>query len=204
MRHLFKEFMMGRGHLTFCMQNGLPSPVWLILLSILLLGGCQSTQSQTASKINEPPPVYTLGPGDKIRVTVYQREDLSGDFEIDSSGRVSLPLIRGIQVGGLTVPGVEDAIIERLKREEFTNPKVSVDLTKSRPVCVLGEVNKPGCFDYIYGMRATTAIAMAGGYTYRAKQNGLEIMRAIGKKVTGTHDMLVYPGDVIEIDERLF
>lgn len=203
MKRLFKGFMTGQGQLAFCVQNGISFPVWLILLTTLWLGGCQ-TPPPTASEANQPPPVYTLGPGDKIRVTVYQREDLSGVFEIDSSGRVSLPLIRGIQVTGLTVPGVEEAIIKRLKREQFTSPKVSVDLTKSRPVCVLGEVNKPGCFDYIYGMRATTAIAMAGGYTYRARQDSLKIMRAIGKKVTGTHDILVYPGDVIEIDERLF
>ena len=203
MERLFKGFMTGRGQLVFSMQNGISFPVWLILLATLWLGGCQSSPP-AASEVNEPPPVYTLGPGDRIRVTVYQREDLSGDFEIDSSGRVSLPFVRGVQVTGLTVPGVEEAIIERLKREQFISPKVSVDLTKSRSVCVLGEVNKPGCFDYVYGMRATTVIAMAGGYTYRAEQDNLEIMRAIGKKVTGTHHILVYPGDVIEVSERLF
>ena len=203
MGRLFKGFMTCRGQLVFFVQDGISLPVWFILLATLWLGGCQ-TPPPTASETNEPPPVYTLGPGDKIRVTVYQREDLSGVFEIDSSGRMSLPLIRGIQVTGLTMPGVEQAIIERLKREQFINPKVSVDLTKSRSVCVFGEVNKPGCFDYVYGMRATTAIAMAGGYTYRAEKDNLEIMRAMGKKVTGTHDILVYPGDIIEIGERFF
>jgi len=202
MRRLFTEITTGQGTLTFLAKNALSFSALLLLLVTLWLAGCQSSPPSTVN-VDEPP-VYTLGAGDKIRVTVYQREDLSGIFEVDSSGRVSLPLVRGIQVTGLTVPGVEDAIIERLKREQFTSPKVSVDLTKSRPVCVLGEVNKPGCFDYVYGMRATTAIAMAGGYTYRAEQDELEVMRAAGKKITGTDDMLVYPGDVIEIDERLF
>jgi len=178
-------------------------PLWVLITAALLIGGCQ-TVPPTEPAQEQSPPAYALGPGDKIRVIVYQRKDLSGVFEVDSSGRVSLPLVRGIQAAGLTLPALEDAIIRRLKQMQLLDTKVSVDLIKSRPVCILGEVTKPGCFDYVYGMRATTVIAMAGGYTYRARQNNLKITRASGKSLRGRQDMLVFPGDVIEVEERLF
>ena len=156
------------------------------------------------SRDNGAPPVYTLGPGDKIRLIVYQNEGLSGTFEVDSTGRMALPLIRGIEAEGLTLPGLEEAIAERLVTERLINPKVSIDLIKTRPVCILGEVNEPGCFDYVYGMRTATVIALAGGYTYRALQRKVQVMRVDGDRVSAAHDTLIYPGDVIEVEERLF
>jgi polysaccharide export outer membrane protein len=195
--------MMGFRYASFCRLTGFLIRGLSICFLVAWLGNCQST-ANTSSDAYKPAPVYTLGPGDKVRVTVYQHEKLSGVFEVDSSGRVSLPLVRGIQAAGLTVVGLEEAIITRLKKESFGNTKVSVDLAKLRPVCILGEVNKPGCFDYIYGMRVAAAVAMAGGYTYRAKKYDLEVMRGNGARIITDHDALVYPGDVIEVDERYF
>lgn len=172
-------------------------------LLVMQLGGCQRAPVNDASAYQSPP-VYTLGPGDKVRVTVFKHQDLSGVFEVDSSGRVSLPLVRGIQASGLTVVQLEDAIIARLRKERFGDTKVSVDLAKLRPVCILGEVNKPGCFDYIYGMRAAAVVAMAGGYTYRARKHDLEITRGNGATLTIDQHVLVYPGDVIEVSQRYF
>jgi len=123
---------------------------------------------------------------------------------VDSSGRVALPFIRGVNAAGLTIPDLEDVITRRLIAQKYNNPKVSVDLIKSRPVCVLGEVNKPDCYDYIYGMRVAAAIAMAGGYTYRARREVVMIMRVNGDRGTAGHDTLVYPGDLIEVAERIF
>ena len=176
----------------------------LLGLLILVIAGCQKPPPQQTAGENGPPPIYTLGPGDQVRVIVFQQAELSGNFEVDSTGRLALPLIRGIDAGGLTLTGLEDQITQRLAEEDYINPRVSVDLVKTRPICVLGEVNKPGCFDYVYGMRAASAIAMAGGYTYRALKNSVQVTRSEGEKVTGAHDTLLYPGDVIEIDERFF
>lgn len=177
----------------------------LVLGIAVHLAGCQTRPDlPSAGNPGGEVPVYRLGPGDKIRVTVYQREALSGLFEIDSIGRLSLPLIRGVQAGGLSVAELEDVITARLKEEQFIDPKVSVDLIKTRPVCVLGEVNDPGCFDYSYGMRAAAAIANSGGYTYRARKDYLVIIRGSGEKLIGTQETLLYPGDVIDVDERLF
>lgn len=175
----------------------------LIFLMAVALGACQSAPQLPRGE-TLPPPVYTLGPGDKVRVTVFQHDELSGVFEVDSSGRVALPLIRGVRATGMSVPEFEAVVIARLAQEKLLDAKVSVDLVKTRPVCVLGEVQKPGCFDYVYGMRAASAIAMAGGYTYRAKQDALVVTRGDGVKVQGGHDILVYPGDVVSVAERLF
>jgi polysaccharide export outer membrane protein len=171
---------------------------------LLVLVACQKTPPPQTSNETGPPPIYTLGPGDHVRVIVYQQEALSGTFEVDSTGRLALPLIRGVSAKGLTLTGLEEIISQRLEAEQFKNPRVSVDLVKTRPVCVLGEVNKPGCFDYVYGMRAASAIALAGGYTYRALQNSVRVTRSEGDSITGVHETLLYPGDIIEIDERFF
>ncbi len=177
--------------------------IFSLFLTLLLLSACQSLPT-TDNTQTEQPTIYTLGPGDKVRVTVYQQKNLSGIFEVDSSGRISLPLLRGVKALGLSLPDLEDLITNRLKEEQFINPKVSIDLDKSRPICILGEVNKPGCFPYTYGMRAATAIALAGGYTYRAKQNILKLMHPKGGRTVAYHSTFIYPGDVIEVDERLF
>lgn len=177
---------------------------WATLgLTLVLAAGCQHAPP-AVEPAPEPPPVYRLGPGDRVRVTVFERAELSGEFEVDGTGRLALPLVRGVNAQGLTLPGLEEAISERLSQERFQDPKVSVDLVKSRPVCILGEVVKPGCYDYFYGMRVSSAIAMAGGYTYRARKNTVDLTREDGKTISGQHQTLVYPGDTIEVKDRLF
>jgi polysaccharide export outer membrane protein len=139
-----------------------------------------------------------------VKVTIFQRSDLSGEFEVDGSGRLALPLIGGVEAAGLTLPELEEVISGRLNEERLLDASVSVSLLKTRPVCVLGEVVKPGCFQYFHGMRVASALAMAGGYTYRARKNEVDITRENGDKLSGNHDTLVYPGDIIEVGGRLF
>jgi polysaccharide export outer membrane protein len=147
---------------------------------------------------------YFLGPGDRVRITVYRDEDLSGTYGINSSGRISLPLVGGVEAQGLTIPELERVIKDLLGRDYLKDPSVSIELSTSRPFCVLGQVNKPGCFEFISGMRGAVAIATAGGYTYRAKENRLLITGEDGKKLIGDHDTPIFPGDTIEIEERYF
>jgi len=181
--------------------------LWLLALrtglAVLLASACQHAPP-AAEPANAPPPAYRLGSGDRVRVTIFEHPELSGEFEVDGSGRLALPLIRGLNALGLSLPGLEDAIAERLTGERIVNPKVSVDLVKSRPVCVLGEVVKPGCYDYFYGMRVSSAIAMAGGYTYRARKNTVDVRRESGELLAGSHQTLVFPGDTVEVKDRVF
>src|SRR5688572_25739420 len=82
------------------------------LAVLMLVAGCRHLPPAVESPAG-PPPTYRLGPGDRVRVMVFERVDLSGEFEVDSSGRLALPLIRGVQAQGLTLPGLEEAISER-------------------------------------------------------------------------------------------
>ena len=150
---------------------------------------------------------YTLGSGDQLRVTVFGHEDLSGEFFVDGSGTVSLPLIGQIKAGGQTARQIERKIVDMLKPDYLKNPRVSVEVLNYRPFYIIGEVKNPGSYPFVSGMKVINAIALAGGYTYRARENELLVTRASGpdrKKRPATHDTVILPGDVIEVPERFF
>ena len=175
---------------------------WFVVFST----ACQQTPTdrESSQDASYDHPVYTLGPGDKIRVTVYGHDDLSGIFIVDDTGRISLPLIRGVNVKGMDLPELEQSVTKHLVRNHIVNPKVSIDLIELRRFCIFGEVRNPGCFNYVYGMIASKAIAIAGGYSYRARKNKLSITREDGGLVVGGHDTLIFGGDIIEVSERFF
>ena len=149
---------------------------------------------------------YRLGSGDKIRVQVFGHEDLGGEFAVDGSGNISLPMIRSVKAEGLTVSELEDEIENKLKPEYLLNPRVSVEVLNYRPFYIHGEVNQPGEYPYADGMTVIKAVALAGGYTYRARQSKVRIT-SVGSK-GGARDAEptapVLPGDVIEVPERYF
>jgi protein involved in polysaccharide export with SLBB domain len=150
---------------------------------------------------------YRIGPGDRVNVIVYGHKDLSGEFEVDSAGRLSLPLIQVVRAVGLTEQELEEAITRKLKPDYLLNPRVSVDVLTSRPFYILGEVKSPGSYPYESGMTIVNAVALGGGYTYRAKKNGVTIIRANDpdrRKIQADHDTKVFPGDIIEVPERFF
>ena len=154
------------------------------------------------------PPIqasYELGSGDRIKVTVFGHPDLSGEFAIDGSGRVSLPLIKDVQAAGLSVTEFEEAVVAKLSPDYLINPKVSVEVLNYRPIYIIGEVKNPGRYAYVSGMTVLTAVALAGGYTYRAKTTKAFITHArhvSENKQTVDQDAVVLPGDVIEIPEK--
>ncbi len=148
---------------------------------------------------------YRLGPGDLVRVVVFGHEDLSGEFEVKGSGHVSLPLIREVKAGSLTLRQFEQAIIDALKPDFLKNPRVSVEVLNYRPFYIIGEVKRPGSYPYVNGMTVVNAVALAGGYTYRARENKVLIMRAGDSEKTqqpADHNTSVLPGDFIEVPER--
>lgn len=150
---------------------------------------------------------YRIGPGDRVNVIVYGHEDLSGEFEVDSAGRLSLPLIQVVRAVGLTEQELEEAITRKLKPDYLLNPRVSVDVLTYRPFYILGEVKNPGSYPYENGMTIVNAVALGGGYTYRAKKDGVTIIRSSDpdrKKIKADHDTKIFPGDIIEVPERFF
>jgi len=148
---------------------------------------------------------YRLSPGDKVRVTVFGHEDLSGEFEVDPEGRISLPLIQYVDAQGTTSQELEANITSSLSPDYLKDPRVSVEILNYRPFYILGEVESPGSYDYVNGMTVLESVAVAGGFTYRAKQKKMTIVRASDpekKKMPASVDTRVLPGDVIEVPER--
>jgi len=149
---------------------------------------------------------YSLGTGDRLRINVFGHVDLSGEFDVDSAGRITLPLVGDLLVVDGTLANVKQLIISALQPDYLKNPQVSVEVINYRPFYIIGEVANPGSYPYVGGMLTINAIAMAGGFTYRAKQDGLLITRAKGdrKREPAGQATPVFPGDVIEVPESFF
>ena len=150
---------------------------------------------------------YVLGTGDRVRVTVFGEPDLSGEFEIDATGKVSLPLVGDIRIGGQQLRQAEQSVADRLAQGSLANPRVNIEVLNYRPFYIIGEVNQPGSYPYVNGMSVLTAVAVAGGYTYRAKQDRVILTRANDpqrRRYRASPDTPVLPGDVVEVPERLF
>ena len=180
-------------------------------LALLLLAALTSC----GSPADDLPPVqaaagdeYRLGPGDQIHVVTFGEQQLTGDFRIGDSGRVSIPLIDSIVAQGLSADQLATAIAARLKASElFKDPRISVEVAAYRPFFILGEVSKPGQYPYQPGMTVVTAAAVAGGFTYRAVSDEFSIVRTEKKdSVEGRAERQtrVQPGDVITVYERIF
>ncbi|HMB47646.1 MAG TPA: polysaccharide biosynthesis/export family protein [Afifellaceae bacterium] len=150
---------------------------------------------------------YKLGSGDQLRITVFGHEDLSGNFLVEGSGLVSLPLVGAVPLGGKTIIEAEATIIAALKPDYLKNPRVSVQVLNYRPFYIIGEVNSPGSYAYVSGMTVLEAVAIAGGFTYRAKEGEMTITRGSDdarREAEAVPETLVLPGDVIKVPERFF
>jgi len=152
-------------------------------------------------------PAYRLSAGDRVLITVFGHEDLSGEFEINGADVISMPLISDVEAAGLTVNELEAAIVDALKPDYLRNPIVSAEVVNYRPFYIIGEVVNPGSYLYTNGMTVINAVAVAGGFTYRAKKSKLVIRRDDGEQTSEIKvdvDSVVLPGDVIEVPERFF
>ena len=149
---------------------------------------------------------YRLGSGDQIRLTVFRHEDLSGEFTLDGAGNFAMPLIGEIQAYGLNTRELEQRIADKLKDGYLVDPQVGVQVLNYRPFYILGEVRSPGSYPYVNGMTVLNAVALAGGFSYRALQDDFLLQRGgsntAGQEVGGTTALL--PGDIVTVQERFF
>lgn len=150
--------------------------------------------------------IYRLGPGDKVRVSVFNEPSLSGVFEVDGSGHVALPLVGEMPARGITVRELEGQLTNVLAGGYLVSPRVAIEVINYRPFYIIGEVREPGRYPYVDGMTVMNAVAMAGGYTYRARESRAEIKRQGKDEVDrdASPNATVMPGDVITIPERFF
>lgn len=175
---------------------------------LLLLAACGGPGSGLPPLAASDPAAYALGPGDQVRIITFGEETLTGEFRVNDSGNIALPLLGTVRAAGLTSTELETAVASALRRGNLVrNPSVAVEIIAYRPIYVLGEVNKPGQYAYQPGMTVVTAVAVAGGFTYRAVEGYAAIVRSVdGKAVEGkaSRQAFVQPGDVVTVFERRF
>jgi polysaccharide export outer membrane protein len=183
-----------------------------VLLGASLLTGCAGGGSRApacdpsaASATSEDVATgYRLGSQDRVQITVFRQPEMSGEFALDGEGYLALPLAGEIKAGGLTSRELENQIEERLQAEGYlVNPQVGVQVLTFRSFYILGEVNAPGSYEYRDGMTVINAIALAGGYSYRAAQDDVTIERGDCSMDTRA-DTAVLPGDILQVPERFF
>jgi protein involved in polysaccharide export with SLBB domain len=187
------------------------------LCAALVLTGCAGGGSAPSTP---PPPAplapgaaadlvattYRLGSGDRIKVTVFRHDDMAGEFSLDGAGNFAMPLIGEVQAYGLTTSELVTKIQDKLKDGYLVDPQVSIEVLNYRPFYILGEVTRPGSYPFVNGMTVLNAVALAGGFGYRAKQEDFLLQRG-GSNAQATEvggDAAILPGDIVTVQERFF
>jgi len=191
---------------------GVPARLCAALMAVaLFVAGCAagSLPSESApTRLTTSLDGYLLEPSNRIRVIVFNEQTLSGDFTLDPSGNIAFPLIGNVRAGGVTAKIVAERIEEALARGGYLrSPQVSVEVQTFRPFYVLGEVRLPGEFPYTVGLTVLGAIARAGGYDYRARRDGVVLVREVDgeqREYAANERTPLQPGDVVKVLERRF
>ncbi|KJC56850.1 sugar transporter [Bradyrhizobium sp. LTSPM299] len=187
------------------------------LIAALALTGCMSTTGPVAVApapigYAEPVPVridsaYHLDAGDKLRVVVYGQEGLTNTYAIDAAGSITMPLIGSVPARGRTPAGLAGEIAARLRNGYIREPSVAVEIDAYRPFFILGEVAAPGQYPYVPNMTVESAVAIAGGFSPRAKRDAVTVTHT---DASGSGRFIVPPGtpigpgDTVFVAERWF
>ncbi|HXE10673.1 MAG TPA: polysaccharide biosynthesis/export family protein [Bryobacteraceae bacterium] len=149
-----------------------------------------------------------LRAGDRIKINVYGEDALTGDYDISPSGYVTMPLIGAIRAAGRTQAELGRDIANKYRSGGLLqDPKVTVAVVQFRPFYVLGEAASPGEYPFRSGLTVHAAVAMAGGFTYRASKSFVLIRHAedeVWKEYPLTEPVVIAPGDLIRVPERYF
>ena len=177
-----------------------------VLVPLALLGaGCAG--SPPPEEPTPPLTAYRIGTGDKVKVTVLELNDMTVETEVANDGTIELQLVGSVKVAGRTAPEIRAALSERLAKDFIKDPKVNVEVTKYRAFYVLGQVNRPGSYPFEPELDIRKAVAIAGGFNRRADTDAAFLVRDVDgrsdRRLVGLGTR-VFPGDVIEVDRRLF
>lgn len=193
----------------------------LALAMALGLAGCSTTAPSDYQDI----PIDTsaahdaaaLGAGDVFQVRVHGHDDLTGIHRVSPDGTIDFPLVGRVEVAGKNQGQVADLIRVRLLDGFLRRPSVTVYIKEfnSKKVYVLGQVKKPGMFNFVENMSIVQAIALAGGFTGLARTNyaivrrtedGVERRIPIPVEQIMTEqgrDFILQPGDVVFVPETV-
>ena len=157
---------------------------------------------------------YKIAPMDTLSVKVFKMPDLSGDYEVDLTGQVSLPLIGNVQAADMTTAQLDQALTVKLGEKYLENPDVSVGIKSStrRSVTVDGAVIRAGSYPVNGPTTLMQAVAAAGGTGPDANARRVAIFRTIGgKRQAAAFDLTsirrgespdpqIYAGDIVVVD----
>jgi polysaccharide export outer membrane protein len=187
--------------------------VLCVLGVLLFLAGCKTVAEPVAANSTSDAwaqmsyGAYRIRPTDQVRVQVYDDPNITGEYQVDSSGLISIPLVGRIKASGLTPAQLERAIAGRLSEGVLKKPGVNVQIIGYGPIYMHGEVKRAGEYPYKPGLSVMDAVALAGGYTYRADEAKAGVTRA-GSSIERMYPLdrrvPVFPGDNIRIPERFF
>jgi polysaccharide export outer membrane protein len=185
-----------------------------------LFASCAHNQTTAPPPaVDENIPSDRIGVDDVFEVRVFGEPDMSGAYRVASDGSIDFPLAGRLEVAGVTTTELQHMLVDRLKDGYIKNPQVAVMMREwnSRKVSVLGQVKNPGPVSYRPNMTIVDAIASAGGFTATAAKNSVNLRREAGDgkvqtrtypvaSITEGHspNVIVLPGDVLVVDERLF
>lgn len=183
----------------------------LLLTAILLTIGSPAVfaegQTQSGLANTGQGSAYQLGAGDKVQIHVFGEDDLSLEVRLSDAGTISYPFLGELKVLGMTARGLETLIIRKLKGPYLVDPKVNISIIEYRPFFIGGEVKKPGGYLYQPGLTLRKAVSLAGGFTERAANNKVYVVRendtTKSPKSLGLDDP-IYPGDSISIERSFF
>ena len=200
-------------------------PRLLALESALLLAGCADTRGGPIAYNQSfaPPDAptlqtlesnYKIAPMDKLAIKVFKQDDLTGEYDVDLAGHISLPLIGEMEAASLTTAQLDEKLTEKLGAKYLEHPDVSVAIKQSagRLVTVDGAVKNSGSFPMAGNMTLMQAVALAQGTTEDANPRRVAVFRTIGGKRQAAafdltsirrgeaQDPAVYPGDIVVVD----
>jgi len=150
---------------------------------------------------------YKLDAGDKLRVVVYGQEGLTNSYAIDAGGSITMPLIGAVHARGRTPAGLAAEITAKLRNGYIREPSVAVEIESYRPFFILGEVAAPGQYPYVPNMSVESAVAIAGGFSPRARRDVVTLTHIDGSgsmRVAVPLGTAVGPGDTVLVGERWF
>jgi protein involved in polysaccharide export with SLBB domain len=177
-------------------------------LGLALLTGCAGPSGRLPDlPADQNSNVYLLGAGDSLRITVFGEPDLSGTFKIADNGTLVMPLVGPVSALGLSVPDLQKRLVTQLNVKAVKSPDVTIQIEEYRPFFILGEVKNPGSYPYVPDMTVLTAVAIAGGFTFRASEDEVSVTRkrnGTANEARASRASRILPGDVVYVFERHF
>lgn len=191
-----------------------------------LVGGCADTRGgpipYASGNFGAPDPItpapldaaYKISLLDTLNIKVFKMEDLSGDYDVDLTGRISMPLIGDVEAAQLTPTELDRRLTAKLGERYLENPDVSVAIKKStgRAVTVDGAVKEAGSYAVTGPLTLMQAVALAKGTSEEANARRVAVFRQIGgQRQAAAFDLVairrgqepdpaVYPGDIVVVD----